>query len=373
MTFSNDTKNKLVLFVASVLVIAHAGHIDRTLPEYAKIDLSQYLLIAQAAPGLSTTVVSPYHCRLLGPYIVGLLPINVDLGFILATSLVLIISAQMLYGFLRRQQVSGVAATAGVLLWMLNRHAFVYTAWNCYQIDDILGVLALIIGYRAMIERRWVVFALALVGGMLARETAVLLIPAAVAYAMEDKFSRRDVVGLAAGTLLCVATYVVLHLTLHANGGMTLPQSFSDGLQKIRLPETWVRIGVNAFLPFTLVPLILWRETRAFFRGRIHLVVFLTGVVASTFFGSDDERLMQPALFVGYWLIAYMIDQRGNIFPAWWKWLLLVGGFLAMLHHLYGWILLPSKGYSAMLSAIALILVTLGTWIAKRKTAGVAA
>ena len=138
--------------------------------------------------------------------------------------------------------------------------------------------------------------------------------------------------------------------------GPGLSEALRDNLPKLASPESWFRLLINAFLPLSLVVIIFFEITLAFFRSRIYALVFLVLVFAATLFGSNTERLMAPAFVVYYWLIAVILAslmERRLLL-----WLVLAASFIASLHHTVARFPLPSRTLTLIVSFGALAAVS---------------
>jgi hypothetical protein len=64
----------LILLAAAAVMIYLYGNIDYTVEPFRDMDLRYYRQMAQASPHLAEGVPPPFAFRLLGPWVVGLLP-----------------------------------------------------------------------------------------------------------------------------------------------------------------------------------------------------------------------------------------------------------------------------------------------------------
>jgi hypothetical protein len=80
-------KTCALLVSACALIILSKGRIDFASPLFADWDLHSYRLMAMASPRLAEDAIAPFCYRLLGPYVVGLLPLPDPLAFWLLNSL----------------------------------------------------------------------------------------------------------------------------------------------------------------------------------------------------------------------------------------------------------------------------------------------
>jgi hypothetical protein len=107
----------------------------------------------------------------------------------------------------------------------------------------------------------------------------------------------------------------------------------------------------------TLLPLIFLRTTIGFLRNRPHLAIFTLLVFISTFFGSNNERLMAPSFIVFYGLIASILQERLRTQT----WVLVVLSFCAVLSSLsHQWMRfqLPDRQFTIALSLGALAMAS---------------
>lgn len=76
-----EFKNLAILFIIAIIMVILYGQIDYTAEPFSSWDLAPYRKIALASPGISPTIEQPFAYRLLGPYLVGLLPVPDPIGF----------------------------------------------------------------------------------------------------------------------------------------------------------------------------------------------------------------------------------------------------------------------------------------------------
>ena len=84
MIFKIEQKNikyVLIICLVSFIMIFLYGKIDYESERFSDLDLHAYRAIAEASPKISTNIKQPFVYRLLGPYLVGLLPIKNATGF----------------------------------------------------------------------------------------------------------------------------------------------------------------------------------------------------------------------------------------------------------------------------------------------------
>lgn len=356
----------LVIGAVTALMIYLYGQIDYTVEPYSQSDLYHYRIMAAAAPHLAPAVQQPYAFRVLGPYVAGLLAGSDAWGFRVLSILAGMTTGILYALFLGSRGIGPPVTVITTLLLLFNKHLFGYDLWNYFQINDLLSLVYLIILWWALLDTRWVVFGATLVVGALTRETALLMIPVALVYLVErHQLShewRKLLLAVAPG-LVCFA---ILRLVIQPVGGEDMLTHFLRTLPKIAEPATWFRLLVNAFIPVSLLPIIFGRHTLSFLRQNVAMLVFLLLVLASAFFGTDNERLMAPAAVVFYLLIATIIERY--LYPSPLAvGVLLTGGFLASWQHFMGRYPLPNRELTLVLSlgsllAVSLVSAVVGYW-----------
>ena len=347
----------LVLALVSVIVIYGYGGIDYAIPPYANWDLRSYWAMAEAAPRLAAGVHEPFVYRLLGPYLVGLLPLPEPVGFRLVTVVATFTLALSLYAFLLRCGISVLGSFLTIVLMLLNRSLIGYTVWNYFQSNDMLSLVFLVVLFWSMYARRWGVYGLVLLLGAATRETALLIVPVTPIYLLESRSGVGDWRRWAMATAPALAAFSLLRLFIEPGGGPGLWQSLLLYAPKLLLPETWYRLLVNPFVPLTFVPFVFFKESRAYLQERKHLVFYGILVLASSLFGQNNERLIAPAIVAFYPLVASILDRAvgGRL---WMVGIILVGSVLASLHHQLARFPLPGREWSVFLSLGSLAMVT---------------
>ena len=329
------------------------GEIDY-LGAFADVDLRHYRAMAQAAPGIAD-VPRPFTHRLLGPFLVGLLPMPDPVGFRVWTAAALVGLTLGLYGFGRRLGFAPPACAFMAALLPLNPYVFGFPAFNPFQLNDGLGMALVVAAFIALVDRRWVLYAVALALGAAAREVALLVIPAALVFLWERDALRAEAGRWLAASLPAVAVFVALRVALPADGP-GFASLLLDHAGKASDPATWYRLLVNAWAPLGLLPLVFWPTTQAFARQHRYLVVFAALVLGSALFGGDQERLVAPALVAVYPLVGAIVER--HLWTRLALAVLVVAAFVTSLHHLTARFPLPSREWTIALSLVALTAVT---------------
>lgn len=355
----------LLLLVTAGMIFLY-GQIAYDRQPYASWDLYHYRQISAAAPAITAAVQPPFAFRLLGPYLAGLLPLPDVTAFYLLTIATALALVALTYGFLLAWSLTPPVALLATLLFVFNKHLFGFNVWDFFALNDLLTLSALVGLLWTLQRQRWPLFALILALAAASRETVLIMLPVTLAFLVERRLLASHGRAAFLALLPGLAVFLALRLFVGHTGGLDLPAQLARAAPKLLLLETWLRLLGNAFLPLSLLPLIFWRSTLAFFRGQRYLLLYLALVLISAFFGVDNERLMAPAFIVFYLLIAVLIETH-LVAPVGLRWLLAGAGFAASFQHLIGRFPLPSPWLTYALSLGATLCVTLAAlWTLRR-------
>lgn len=362
---SPDFRNAVVLILTTILVMVFFGQVPYTIEPFASLDLKYYSRIAEAAPNIDPEMRQPFAFRLLGPYLVGLLPISEPLGFRLLSVVSAFCLVFLFYYVLRYVGISPFVSLMSVILVILNRYIFGWTVWNFFMVNDFLVLIFIIIMFLAMWKSRWTAFGITLVLGAMTRETAMLMVPVALFYIWEQKELSTKWRKVLLACIPGLLTILLIRLLVPIAEGRSLTEALATHSSKLLEPSSLFRLLVNTFLPFTLIPLLYFRTTIDFFRSRKHLLFFVVLVFGTTLFGSNQERLMVPAFIVFFMLFGTILERvqkKGLTF-----FVLLTAGFLSSFHYSFGIWQVPDANWTRTLTLGATLFVTLYMIIEKRK------
>ena len=167
-------RNQLALLAAlSALAIFLYGAVPYTEEPYAGMDLRYYRAMAEASPGISSEMPRPFAYRILGPWLVGLLPLPETAAFYALNSVLSLCVPLVFFLLLVSRGAGGWIAALSAFLFVLSKHQFGMSAWNFFQIKDTLSFLCLLACFHAMYSDRRVLFAVSLLAGALAGEMAL--------------------------------------------------------------------------------------------------------------------------------------------------------------------------------------------------------
>ena len=175
---------------------------------------------------------------------------------------------------------------------------------------------------------------LSLVFGALTREVNMILVAVALFYAFEKGFDRGSVIKVVLCTIPGIITFILVRYFVHPSGGPDLLEVFRVYRGKIFSPVVILRALGNAFIPFSLLPVVFFRETVEFFKERLFLALHFFLVFSTIMFAFNNERLMAPA-FVVFYLLIGLIIERNRLVNRFTGYLFLALAFIASFHHIF--------------------------------------
>ncbi len=348
--------NLLLLAVSTTAMIHLYGRINYTSAQYVSWDLHDYRKMAAASPHLSDDVFRPFAYRVLGPYLAGLLPFDIDTSFYLLAIVASYVMVGLFYGFLCFVGIWPRIAVISTFLFTTHKYFFGLTVWDYFQLNNLLCQSLLVVMFWSMLTGRWKLFAAAMFVAAFLREASMLMIPVAAVYLWEKQELRRQWPRLLVLVLPAVMAFVLLRALIPTSGGDTFVMAIRKNVPLQLTLESVFRWLVNSFAPLTLVPLVFLDCTVGFFKDRKFALLYLILVSGSLCFGTDTELLMAPTFIVFYWLIGTIFQQYR------WNWvsllLVCIGCAAASMHHTIARYPLPTKQTTMMVSVCALLLVT---------------
>ena len=233
-------------------VLLRAYYLD---PNEALVSLDPRIM-AQAAPGFAGSVRQPFAFRVLGPYLAGLLPFSIDNSFhVLSISSGLILSL-LFYLYLSTSVVEPSIAALATTLFILNKYLYGFPVWNYFHVNDILSQIEIVLLMWTMTSQRWVSFGIFLLLGSLTKETTLIMIPVAFVYLIETNNFDKKWRHVVSAVLPACLTALALRIEFHPVAGNNLMQALIAYADKLTLPETWFRLLINSFIPFSALPII---------------------------------------------------------------------------------------------------------------------
>lgn len=354
---SSDFRNIVILVLTTLLIMAFFGQIPSTANFSTLPDQSWYLHTAETAPQLDPNSRQPFAFRLLGPYVIGLLPIAEPLGFRISTIVLGFCFVFLSYYTLRYIGLSSLTALISAVLMTLNRYIFGWTFWGFFFVNDFLMMIFIMVMFLAMWQSRWLVFSVALALGAMTREPTMVMVPVALFYVWEKKEPgikwRKVLLACTPGLI----TILLIRLFVPIGEGTPLTEALATYSSKLVEPRSLFRLFINTFLPFSLIPLIYFRTTLEFFKSRKYLLVFIFLIFCTTLFGSNQERLMIPAGIIFFMLLGTILEnanpKRAIFF------VLIVAGCVSSIHYNFGNWQVPDANWTRALTLGSSLVVSL--------------
>jgi len=355
-----------LLFIVTLIMIFSYGKIEYTEEPYINWDLKAYRAMSSISPKLNTDISKPFVYRILGPYIVGLLPLPDPMGFYILTVVMAFLCVFLFYFFLCNMGVSANISAITTILFCFNKYLFGFNVWDFFQINDLLSLIYLIILFSSMVRSRWIIFGLILVLGAFTREVAMLLVPVAFFYLFEKNKLLQEGRYVLIAVVPAILIFLLLRILIIAPGN-TLLQALIIHSKKLYSMEALFRMLINSFIPLSLIPIVFYNKTIEFFRDKRYIYVFIMLVLFSALFGSNNERLMSPAFIVFYWLVATIIDSEiKKSKPL--LIVILLCTFLASFHHNISRFDFMTRKLTTIVSLNSLIIVTILSIVYRWKT-----
>ncbi len=356
-------RRREIMYLAASLISAAVmlylyGRIDYRRAIYSLWDLHEYRAIGIAAPAIDTLVPRPFIYRMLGPFIAGVIPLDIDTAFLLLNYLCSLTLVVLMFRFIRHIGFDPRLAAAATALYIFNKHFFGFTSWNYFHTNDVLMNIFIIWMFWSMLEKRWLAFALAMMLASVTRETFLIMMPTAFIFLRERREPGIEYARASLAMLPGAAIFILFRGLVLADSGPTLISAFILYSEKVTRAYGLYYLLVNPFVPLTMLPLIFAGTTVRFFRGRKYLLVYFVMVFLAALFGSNNERLLNPAFIVFYPLIAFIMRERiaRNRFLFW---AILAGGFLSSLHYIVARYPLPGRGWAILFSGGSAVALTI--------------
>lgn len=350
----SEFKNIFILLLITSLMTLFYGQINSV--AYPGWDLSKYIEMASFSPNINPGIPQPFAYRLLGPFLVGLLPLSTPTNFYVCAVAFSICLVVLFYYILRFSGLAPAVSVATVSLFIFNKYLFGFTLWDYFQINDLLMLNIMIILFLSMWRGQWLVFGIAFLLGAVTKETSMLLVPTVFIFLIEQKRLSANWHKAALAVAPGVVAFILIRVFVPAVGGISIFEAFMIHSSKLFSPESIFRSLVNSFLPFSFLPIIYWKTILQFFETRKYMLVCACLVYFSTLFGLNNERLMAPVFLVFYMMTGNILQQL-NLKPPY---LVFIGaaGFLASFHQAFGRWPLPSVEWTYLLTFGSTFVVT---------------
>lgn len=357
-------KQYLLLLLVSSIMIFYYGQINISVEPLNEIpDIIHYRMMAEASPGFDPEVSRNFGYRILSPWIVGILPMNIDLGFYLLTVIIALMIPLVLFKFFKLFGLKENTAFFVTILFMLNKYTYGFAIWDFYDINDLVTHTLILLFFISLKKENFLYLGITLLIGVLNRETILFAVPAGLIYFWFKEKSPKKTYKLIAATipavilLFLVRTFIITESSSATGLAHSFGKLHFDDTNKIFKPATYYRIIINTFLPLALIPAVFFREKIKFFKEHSYLFVFVIIYFFSCFIAGDNERLFAPVFPVFYLLIGYILEKK-SLLTQRNKYALLALTVLALPHHMYSRFPVPNKMITMIFSFASLLFIT---------------
>lgn len=352
----------MILFIMTILMIVLYGQIDYMLEPFASWDLSSYIRMALFSPEINPDIIKPFAYRILGPYLVGLVPIPNILGFYIFSVSFSICLVFQFYYLLRYIGLPANISAVTVVLFIFNKWLFGFTVWDYFQLNDLLSLNFIIIMFLSIWRNQWRVFSFILLLGAFTREASMLMVPVVFAYLLEKKELSDQWPKVVASIIPGLLAFVLIRVLIPTSGGNSLLEVLI-----IHSPSTSIlRLLGNSFIPLSFIPLIFFKNTIQFFKTKKYLLLFFTLVLFGTIFGGNNERLMAPSFIVFYMLIGTILQDLNP--KKTFLLFIMVIGFLSSFHHVFAKYPLQSINWTYFFTLGTTLIITISMYLLKRRS-----
>ncbi|MCP4970962.1 MAG: hypothetical protein GY932_10250 [Arcobacter sp.] len=360
-----------IIFIATIFIFI-ADKIDYTSPDYSETDLAKYRAMAESSPSLNFDIPKPFVYRIFAPWLAGILPLNLDLSFFLLNSIFLILLAITSYYFLLYHKVEKKIALFVTICFILNRYFFAFLAFDYFQFGDTLSYFLHLISFFLFTKKRWVLFSITLIIGILTREVALLIIPVGYLFLYEKKILLKNYLKYSVAILPSILVFIFFRVLVKIEGDENYLTQIISGFELFE-PESIVKKFFISVTPFAFLSIVYSKELYTFFLKHLYLLILFIGTVFSSFFGFDHERLMSPTAPVFFLFLAIILEQtvqskkwkshKGKIFGT-----IITLAFLSTFYHLWGIIKLPNREITLIVTVILNLFMLIIFLILKHST-----
>ena len=353
----------MLIFLSAALMILFYGRINISDVPFSDIpDIQNYRLMAEAAPGLDTTVSRNFGYRILSPYIAGLMPFDIDTNFYILTVLLSLIIPFVFFRFLKIYGLKNDTSFFLTILFLAGRHTFGFPVWDFYDLHDLITHTLILLFLINLKKNNFILMGVILSVGVINRETILFLVPAALSYYLFMIKSKKYAAGLILSVipalilLFLIRSLVITESVTEKNILYSFNKLRFDESNKLFNPVTYYRI-INTFIPLTLIPFVFYKTSKTFFMNNLHFLVLILTFLFSCFLAGDTERLVVPVFPVFFLLLGIIFEKISfNELKA--RIIVLSLCIMAIPHHIFFRFRLPTRNWKVALSMIALLTVT---------------
>lgn len=364
----SNWKYIVLIFITTQLTILFVGLIDFQNPAYQNSDFHKYLQMANTSPSISEDVIRPFVYRIIIPFVVGLLPLDVHHSFLLLNNISLVFLPVILFLFLLDHNISSITSLLFTICFQLNRYIFQFNAWNYFQVSDTCSLAILFLSFLLLKRNNWIVLFLLIPLGVLVKEYVLIFIPAGLFILLDSGADKKNYVRYFVLSILSISIFIIIRKIIISEGGESLFVQYTTQVIYYSKPILLIKRFIIPFTPFGLMPILFYKDLFSFFRKNKHFLVYAITVIIISFFG-EPERLMTP-LFAVYFLFIADLYQSISIgfkkeYTIYLGILIFIISFIASFYHIWGIVLLPNKEVSEIFTVCTNLAIVVIFYILK--------
>jgi len=320
----------ILLFVYILLVITTAKISYKSAP-FKTWDLQYYIEMAEYSPSVSLNIPRPFFYRILGPYLVGLLPLSAEKAFYYSTIILCPFAIILLYILLLSFNINHKSAFIATLCFLLNPYGLKLVMWDYFQTNDLLAYIFFILLFYFMYMEKYLYYSLVLAMAILAREFPINMIPTTFVFLFEKK-KHSNIPKFIFSVIPCILIFFIFRLSVSAIGPSYF-YHFKLYAKDIFSIEYLLRIFFNAWGPIVALFIFYYKKAAKILLSKPHLFIFILCIYFSSLFGFSAERLVIFAFPAVYYLLAEILASLKDKITI--PLVLIVLSMVNNTHHLY--------------------------------------
>jgi len=358
-TISNNYIYLSIIFVLVLLSFLAADNFEYWENQYSGMDQTYYREMSEASPNISMVIPHFFAYRIFPPWLAGILPGDVSTGYKILNFIFLLGISYSFYFLLREIALKEITSILMTLAFIFNRYFFQIHTWNYFQLTDLVSNTIIFLSIISIKKKRFLATGILFFLGMMSKETVLVIIPVGFAFLFQTIQGRKTLLHFAISLIPGLILFAALRIFIPAAGEEKLAVQVMDESYKYLSLFVWAKVLVVPFIPFSITPLIFYKEFMNFIRQHFYLFVLFSLVVFTAILGYDFERLLAPAspflfAFVGIIIEKYQLVKT----KRWQLTIIFLMVILNSFYHIAGIVRLPNSTLSLIVSTCSLLIST---------------
>jgi hypothetical protein len=307
IVLSQEKKHIFILILAYIILIIITSKIPYKSAPFKDWDLQYYMEMAEYAPHISLNIPRPFFYRILGPYLIGLLPLSVENAFYYSTIILCPFAIILLYLLLIKLDIDRKSSFIATLCFLLNPYGLTLIIWDYFQINDLIAYIFFILLFCYMYKGQYLYYCLALALAILAREFPLMMIPATFVFLLERK-KYSTIPKFIASIIPCLLIFLIFRLAVPAEGP-SYWYHFKLYYTDIFHIEYLLRIFFNAWGPIVAFFIFYYKKAAKILLAKPHMITFIVCIYFAALWGFSAERLVIFSFVAVYYLLAKIITD----------------------------------------------------------------